>query len=209
MSSPYDRNITQGTAYLAKQAITYINSIGMIIGIIATNLADVIFGGVMLGIVFQNIDILLGPPIDGWVLGFIASFAFWFIQLLMWQMIFEDNIVSKADIIPMVLALFVAVADTNIDISPVVLWIESSTIAPTLASITLFDNVTLYDFTLTSVIAGLYVVNGCSELFNAWYFGRMENNPFKRFKIGNKPKPKKVNQPPPQYKYKPVQGVKQ
>lgn len=178
---PYNPEVRQGAAYFAKQIISYINAVGMIIGIIATNLADVIFGGIMLGLLWKDVDIIFGPPLDGWMLGFIASFAFWFIQLLMWQMIFTDHTISKADLIPLVLAVFVAVVDTNVDVAPVFMWIEASSIAATLKEITIFGNVTLYNLTLTSVIAGLYIVNGCSELFNAWYFSKTsDKNPIRK-----------------------------
>lgn len=171
--SHYDPEIKQGAAEAAKQIISYINAGGMIIGIIAANLADVIFGGIMLGMLFRDIDIIIGPPVDGWVLGFIVSFAFWFVQNLMWQRIFEDGEITTADVMPLILALVVALVDTNIDVAPAFLWIETSTIASSLRTIELFGSITLYDLTLSSAMVGLYLVNGCSELFNAWYFSKI------------------------------------
>jgi len=185
----YNRQVKQSAAEIAKLVVSYINAGGMIIGIIAANLSDVIFGGIMLGILFKDINILFGPPTDGWTLGFIVSFAFWFIQMLMWQMIFEDDTISKKDAIPLILALIVAIADTNIDVAPLFMWIEVSEIAVVLKGITLFGSYTLYNLTITSVIVGFYVVNGCSELFNAWYLRRINGRPsFKR-------KPKTQSQP--------------
>jgi len=191
----YNLEVKNSAAYISKQIISYIHAVGMIIGIICANLADVIFGGIMLGLMLQGIDVIFGPPIDGWIIGFIASFAFWFIQLLMWSMIFDDNTVSVADLVPLILAVFVAIADTNIDVSPLFMWIESSAIAETLKSITVFGNVTLYSATLTSVIAGMYVVNGCSELFNAWYLDKIDKNPMKKLSNPLKRKLNKLQQP--------------
>lgn len=172
MNKHYNHELEATTIDIARQVVSAINAAGKIIGIVATNVSDVLFGGVMLGLLFKDIDLLFGPPIDGWLAGFTLSFAFWFIQLLMWQMVFDDGIITWGDMIPLTLAIVVAIADTNIDIAPVFVWVDAASISDTLREIPLFGGYTLYNVTITSLSIGFYIVNGCSELFNAWYFNK-------------------------------------
>ena len=175
MAEIYDTQLLSNTREIAKQVIQWINAIGLMVGIIAINLSDVIFGGIMLSMILHDIDILFGIPMDGWFAGFVISFSFWFIQLVLWDRIFSNSIIDWMDInvllknVPaLVLAIIVAVIDTNIDSAPLFIWTLNVTALNTLHSQTVF-NKPVDEIVMVSLVVGFYIVNMFSEVFNVWY----------------------------------------
>lgn len=173
----YDDNAQSKAATIIKYAISYINAGGMIIGIIAANLADVVFGGIMLSIILKDVDAVFGPPVDGWFFGMLISFALWFIQMLLWKIILNDKEITTADIAPIILAVVVAFVDTNMDTSPVLMWVEGSTIKDVLSGIAILKT-SLYEIVKWSIVIGIYITNGCTELFNSWYLRNITTQRF-------------------------------
>ena len=171
----YDDAVLNKTQEFAKQAIQSINAVGLLVGIICINLSDVLFGGLMMGMLLRNIDIVFGSPWDGWLSGFMISFSFWFIQLLLWSRIFSNSAddyrgTKLFSTLPaLVLAVIVAIVDTNIDTAPLYVWILNSDMHITLQSITVAGNLSLDTVVINSLVVGFYIVNMFSEVFNIWY----------------------------------------
>jgi len=176
----YDNNVLQKTQDAAKQVTQMLNAMGLLVGIICLNLSDVLFGGLMMGMLLKNTDIIFGSPWDGWIFGFIISFSFWFIQILLWTRIFSNSIddykgVKLFSTLPaLLLAVIVAIVDTNIDTAPLYVWIVDSDVLATLQSINITSNMFTRNMALDAIVVnsfviGFYVVNMFSEVFNIWY----------------------------------------
>lgn len=165
----FDVRIKENVDQLAVQIISWMNAIGLSVGLICINAADVLLGGIMLSKALKNADILFGPPTDGWIIGFGLSFTFLFIQLLLWMVILRDGKITLRDAFPLLLAGIVAIADTFVDIAPEWLWITQSGELKTDLSAIAIGSFSLYDAVLWSILIASFIALGGSEVFNSLF----------------------------------------
>ena len=187
MTVIYDQKIKRAIDNFAIQAISFVNALGLGVGLICINLADVILGGIMLSQAFEKADLIFGNPYDGWIIGFTISFSFLFIQLLLWMVVLRDGKITLNELPALLLSGVILIADTIIDIVPEWLWIDSSEIKNQLMSISL-SNFNLFDVLLWCILTGSFVALGFSEMFNSLYI----RTNGKHQKYPSKPDMKKV-----------------
>lgn len=146
---------------------TVINSTGMIVGAITLSLIDVILGGFVLSSFLRNsMDFsLFGISISGAVLGWLLSFVFWYIQLLLWEYILQDSKITKEDAPALTLAVVIALIDTFGDSTSVLIGTKNSFMREYLADMNFFGY-SLFNMIVNSLFIATTLVTGLNEYLN-------------------------------------------
>ena len=147
---------------------TGINSIGMIVGAITLSLVDVILGGFVLSNMLRDsMDFeLFGFPISGSAIGWMLSFVFWYVQLVLWDYILQDNKITKSDIPALALSIVIAVIDTFGDSSSVLIGTKNSGMRAYLDGLQFLGIGNLFDMIVNSLFVATVIVTGFNEFLN-------------------------------------------
>ena len=156
----------------SRDIISWLNAFGLVAGQIALNLWDFVGGGLTVAGVFSQTIEVAGLKVPAFVIGVMISLMLWFIQLLLWMVILEDGRVSGKDIPFVVLALVVAVVDTNLDTSAVYLWLTSGSVVMTRLLEVRMMGTSVAAIVEFSLVIAVYIAGFFGELFNAVYFNR-------------------------------------
>jgi hypothetical protein len=144
-----------------------INAFGLIIGSVALHLVDVLLGGFVLSRVLgDTVQFeIFGIFISGEVLGWMLSIVFWYVQLLLWDFVFQDGI-SWKDAPALILALLVAVIDTFGDSSAILIGTIDSTLRIYLVDVNFHGMGNLFDLLVDTLFWATVIVTGFNEFLN-------------------------------------------
>jgi len=160
-------NVWEKTLTATETLLDIIKAIMVVGGILAANLADVIFGAVGITILFGGSSALFnGTPV--WVIGLILSMGASAIQIFLWSMIQKRGITISHLIhwkkLPTDVQTFLAMAftvwalDTLIDMSPIALLVQNSQ----------YESITpLYIVMVASVSILVFILCGFSEIMTS------------------------------------------
>jgi len=145
------------------------------VGFISLNLADIITGGATIA---KGLVSSAGPAM-GYVLAFLLASAFSFIQLVMWNKIFDmiKNGVKRGlkllDVLLLISALLLAAGmsfgDTVVDTAAIPIWLSASNLQAALSGVYV-GSVAVYDAVYYALIYTTAALTGFGELFVMLYF---------------------------------------
>lgn len=139
------------------------------VGFIALNVADTITGGATM----TKALVSAAGPTFGWVLAFSFAAAFGFVQLVMWNRIFDlinnSTGFSWRALLTLVLALLVGIGDTILDTASVPIWLSASPLAEQLVGVNVWGT-PVFDLIYYSMITVVAIVTMFGEMFVIMYF---------------------------------------
>jgi hypothetical protein len=157
----------------ATQVISWLKAFTIMTGLVSINVYDILIGGMIIALMFGEPITIGTTSISNWLIGFVISTMLAFIQIVLWDSVLRrDRPISWSTLPAILLGLAVAVADTNIDVAPIFLWLGKSNVKEILAAtdFTMFGwSLSLYDVMVTSLGTSVYIATGFSELFTSLY----------------------------------------
>lgn len=182
-----------------------INSTGLIFGSLALHLIDVILGGLVLSRMLSSYQFeLMGTPVNGSALGWLLSLVFWYVQLLLWDKVFQDGHIDRSDVPAILVAVSIALLDTFGDASSVLLATKNSDMRVYLDGEE-FWGVSLFELLKQTLFWAVIIVTGGNEFINQLLTRNASKGMFTKknvkkivpannFAAWVRPNPKKVSQ---------------
>lgn len=161
---------------ITRNVIGTVNTTGLIAGVIVINLLDVVLGGIVLSNFFSNFQAELfslggsTARISGSVIGWMLSITFWYIQLLIWDLVLRDGKIDlKSDLVPIVAGCVVAILDTLIDTSIVIPISSQSTFLRGI----FYQGYDLHEAVTNIAVILVFIVTGLNELLNKMFLSSL------------------------------------
>lgn len=143
-----------------------INSSGLIFGSLALHLIDLILGGLVLSRMLSAYQFeIMGATLSGSGLGWLLSLVFWYVQLLLWDRIFQDGHIDKNDVPAILVAVSIALLDTFGDASSVLLATKNSDMRSFLNGEELWG-ISLFELLKQTIFWAVIIVTGGNEFIN-------------------------------------------
>lgn len=170
-------------------------SIGLLLGAFSINLIDILIGGMMISLAFQDVSFFLKSPWDGILIGYGIGLSLWFVQYIIWDSVLRDG-VKLQDTFTILIGIIIIIGDVLIDETPLIMWLEQSSLESILSGInSLFPFLPLYTMFKSALLYSTLLLFGFGELFTVLYI-RNQNGIGLLIKNKSKDVHKKQSNPP-------------